>query len=90
MTSSTPTTITIQWEEVVCIECNGNITGYSVHVTANEEADRIIAVDDVRETTIIGLSQSTKYTVSVAAVNSVYSQEIIIETPGIYGIDINN
>ena len=86
MTSSTPTTITIQWEEVVCIECNGNITGYSVHVTANEEADRIIAVDDVRETTIIGLSQSTKYTVSVAAVDSaapgLYSQEIIIETPG--------
>ena len=80
-TSSTQNTITVQWEEVACIECNGNITGYSVRVMG--ENDMIVTL---REATISGLSPSTVYNVSVAAINSMgtgtYSDVIMVETLG--------
>ena len=84
MTSSTRDTITVQWEEVDCIDRNGDITGYSVLVMTSGEDDKIETVDDVREATISGLTPSTVYTVSVAAVNSrgtgPYSDGMMVET----------
>ena len=80
-TSSTRNTITVLWEEVACIDRNGNITGYSVHVTG--ENDMIVTL---REASISGLSPSTVYNVSVAAINSMgtgpYSDVIMVETLG--------
>ena len=51
-----------------------------------ERDDRIETVDDDREVTITGLTPSTVYTVSVAAVNNMgtgpYSNGVMIETAG--------
>ena len=84
MTSSTRDTITVQWEEVDCIDRNGDITGYRIRAMTSGEDDRIETVDDVREATISGLTPSTEYTVSVAAVNSQdtgpYSDGMMVET----------
>ena len=86
MTSSTRDTITVQWEEVDCIDRNGLIIGYRIRAMTSEEDDRIETVDDVREATISGLSPSSEYTVSVAAVNSQdigpYSDGMMVETAG--------
>ena len=80
-TSSTRNTITVLWEEVACIDRNGDITGYSIRV--NGENDMNVTL---REATISGLSPSTVYTVSVAAINSMgtgpYSDVIMVETLG--------
>ena len=88
MSSSTRDTITVQWEEVDCIHRNGLITGYRIRVMTSGENDRIETVDDVREGTISGLTPSTEYTVSVAAVNNQgigpYSDGMMVETAGIY------
>ena len=81
------TAITVQWGPVDCIHRNGDITGYTVHVSASGEAERTVSVaDSVREATVTGLSPVTDYTVSVVAENSdgigVYSGGIIIPTEG--------
>ena len=69
-----------------CIHRNGDITGYSVLLMTSGENDRIVVVDDVREATISGLTPSTEYIVSVAAVNSQntgpYSDDIVTSTSG--------
>ena len=73
----------------MCIHRNGDITGYSVLVMiSGEEDDRTVpeTVGDVIEATISGLTPSTEYTVSVAAVNSQdtgpYSDGIVQSTNG--------
>ena len=80
----TSSSITVQWGTVPCIHRNGDITGYRIR--ASGEDDRIVVVDDVREATISGLTPSTEYTVSVAAVNSQntgpYSDGIVTSTSG--------
>ena len=53
-----------------CIDRNGLITRYRIRAMTSGEDDRIETVGDVREATISGLSPSTVYNVSVAAVNS--------------------
>ena len=84
MASSTRDTIIIQWEEVDCIDRNGVIIGYRIRAITSGEDDRIETVGDVREATISGLTPSTVYTVSVAAVNSQgigpYSAGMMVET----------
>ena len=90
MTTPTPNSITVQWGPVECIHGNGDITGYTVRVMRSGENDRIVNITggDVREATVSGLSQSTEYTVSVAAVNNVgtgvYSDGTTLETSGKY------
>ena len=83
MSSSTRDTTTVQWEEVDCIDRNGLITGYRIRVMTSGEIE---TVDDVREATISGLSPSTEYTVSVAAMNNQgigpYSDGMMVETAG--------
>ena len=81
--TSTSTTLTVQWDEVDCIDRNGDITGYSVRAVTSGENDRVETVDN-REVTINGLTPSTVYIVSVAAVNSMgtgpYSGVIVQST----------
>ena len=80
-TSSTRNTITVLWEKVACIDRNGDITGYSVRVNGKNDMNVTL-----REATISGLSPSTVYNVSVAAINSMgtgpYSDVIMVETSG--------
>ena len=88
MTTSTPNAITVQWGPVACADRNGDITGYSVRVGSAEGERPLQMVDgDIdRQTTISGLTPSTEYTVSVAAVTTagtgVYSVEKVQQTEG--------
>ena len=83
-----PTTITVQWGEVNCIDRNGEITGYMVQYreVGTTESRRDTASDTVA--TITGLKPSTRYTIEVAAVNDEgtgpYSSGIEAETVGEY------
>ena len=86
MTGITSTSVTVRWGKVPCIEQNGDITSYRIRVMTRRENDRIKTVGDVREATVTGLSPSTEYTVSVAAVNNEgsgpYSDGIVQSTNG--------
>ena len=71
MGTLTANSVTLQWGEVACLERNGEFTGYTV--TA-ETSDGVVkgtaSVNvDARQATISGLTPSTQYIVSVAAVN---------------------
>ena len=83
-TSSTPTTITVQWRMVLCIHRNGEITGYSVRYSGTQTM--AVSGADVTETTISGLTPSTDYTLEVAAVNNAatgpYSNGMVERTAG--------
>ena len=86
-TTVTSNSVTVQWEEVPCLDRNGEITGYQV-VTANSQGMTVGTADvDVanRQATISGLTPSTTYTVSVAAVNGAGTgpiKTIAVETTG--------
>ena len=88
VTSTTSSTIAVQWEKVPCIHQNGDITGYSVQYGVMGSGNtQTMTVDGatVNEATISGLNRSTNYSIKVAAVNSdgtgVYSSPIFIEIP---------
>ena len=86
-TTAASTSVTVQWEEVPCLDRNGEITDYQV-VTANSQGMAVGTADvdvAVRQATISGLTPSTQYTVSVAAVNDAGTgpiRGISIETTG--------
>ncbi|CAI8051475.1 Tyrosine-protein phosphatase Lar-like, partial [Geodia barretti] len=77
---------TVQWGEVPCPQRNGEITNYTVTATklgGMEEGTASVDAD-ARQATISGLTRSTIYTVSVAAVNSAGtgpSTTLPVETP---------
>ena len=88
MTSSN---VSVQWESVVCIHRNGDITGYSVRygVQGNGSTQTMnVSGDTTTETTITGLNSATNYSIEVAAVNSAgtgdYSNSISAITSGTY------
>ena len=57
-----------------CIDRNGEITGYTVDVSLSGMVFRTENVDgSARRGTVSGLTPSTEYTVTVAAVNSIGS-----------------
>ena len=71
--SSSSSTITVQWGEVPCIDQNGVITGYSVQYGVMGSGNtQTVAVDGAAatEATIGDLMSSTTYSIQVAAVNS--------------------
>ena len=83
----TARSITIEWDELACLDRNGVITGYIVEARAGGTLIRTVNVNDgsAREATLSGLTPSTAYTVSLQAVNSADSgpiRSIAIETPG--------
>ena len=86
-TTVTPNSVTVQWEEVPCLDRNGEITDYQV-LTTNSQGMTVGTADvDVaaRQGTISGLTPSTTYTVSVAAVNDAGTgpiRGVSIETTG--------
>ena len=94
MTTSIPTIITVQWGPVNCADRNGGITGYSVRYGEVESAEplQMVEGDMDREAIISGLTPSTEYTVSVAAVTSagtgVYSVEKLQRTAGEHFLSI--
>ena len=88
MTSSTPNAITVEWGPVDCADSNGDITGYSVQYGEGSGSTQTMPVSGggMTEYTISGLTPSTEYTVSVAAVTTagtgVYSDEKVQRTEG--------
>ena len=86
--SVTGNSITVQWGEVLCLDRNGQITGYKVNATLNGTVIRTENVNDgsARDGTVSGLTPSTDYLVLVAAVNSAGTgpfSGIPIETEGL-------
>ena len=69
--STSSSTITVQWGEVPCADQNGAITGYSVQygVMGSTQTTTVNGAT-VNETTIEDLMPSTTYSIRVAAVNS--------------------
>ena len=85
----TARSITIEWDELACLDRNGVITGYIVEARAGGTLTliRTVNVNDgsAREATVSGLTPSTEYIVSLQAVNSADSgpiRSIAIETTG--------
>ena len=83
----TARSITIEWDELACLDRNGVITGYIVEARASGTLIRTVNVNDgsAREATVSGLNPATAYTVSLQAFNSADSgpiRSIAIETPG--------
>ena len=71
--STSSSTITVEWGEVPCADQNGAITGYSVlYGVVGSGNTQTMAVDGatVTQTTIENLMSSTTYSIEVAAVNS--------------------
>ena len=85
----TPNSATVHWGEVICPQRNGEITDYTVTaIKSGGMVEGTASVDvGARQATISGLTPSTQYTVSVAAVNSAGtgpSTTLTVETPGEY------
>ena len=84
--SVTANSITVQWGEVPCLHRNGEITGYIVNATLSGMVVRTENVNGGSRGTVSGLTPSTAYTVTVAAVNSAgtgpFSGGISITTAG--------
>ena len=81
------TSITVGWNAVACIERNGVIDNYIVWFGVEGGVQSNLTVDTTRTHSISGLSPSTRYSVSVAAMNSVgtgpFTATLIVETSGI-------
>ena len=82
-----PASFSVQWENVPCIQRNGDITGYSVRygVLGNGGMETPTMVgSDILMTNLMGLVPDTSYLVQVAGVNGqgvgVYG-EITVTTP---------
>ena len=73
VTDVTSSNITVQWGSVPCIHHNGDITVYSVQYevmgSGNTETMPVSGAS-ITQTTISDLTQSTTYSIRVAAVNS--------------------
>ena len=84
---TTSTNITVQWQEVPCIDRNGDITGYTVrynisgcnNVTLHNNSDTLVA-------TLVELIPFANYSIEVAAVNDngtgPFSTPVYIRTHG--------
>ncbi len=62
--------ITVQWEEVECIDQNSEITNYGVtYGNMSNKHDAVEVPAETRTYTINGLMPFTNYSIEVAAVN---------------------
>ena len=66
----TSTSITIQWDQVPCIEQNSEITGYIVRYSSSTGEPQMAAVQNSQMLKASGLTPNTAYSFQVAAVNS--------------------
>ena len=79
----TSTSITIQWDQVPCIEQNSEITGYIVRYSNSTGETQMAAVQNSQMLKASGLTPNTAYSFQVAAVNSddevgIFSCQIMI------------
>ena len=83
----TANSVTLQWGAVPCLHRNGEITGYTV-IARNSDgiAERSANINAAaRQAVISGLTPSTQYTLSLAAVNGAGVgpfTTVSLETPG--------
>ena len=71
-TTSTSSSIMVQWGPVDCIHHNGDLTGYSVQygVVGSGNIQTVsVSGGDATQTTIYGLMSSSVYSIQVAARN---------------------
>ena len=87
------TSITVGWDPVECIERNGVIDNYIVRFGPEggmQQSEQ--TVGSTRTHSVSGLSPSTRYSFSVAAMNSVdtgpFTVTLIVETSGIYMVNL--
>ena len=66
----TSTSITIQWDQVPCIEQNSEITGYIVRYSNSTGETQMAAVQNSQMFTASGLTPNAAYSFQVAAVNN--------------------
>ena len=96
ITEVTTSKITIMWGRINCIDQNGDITGYKMRywVEGSESKNNPEVSVGATKTTIAGLDSATKYSIEVAAMNSVgigvYSRPIIATTKGKYYNYVDN
>ena len=85
------TSIFVQWDRVSCIDCNSEITGYTIRYALSGGAPSDIPIMGTtrsdRTYTITGLGVAANYTISVAANSSgvttgPFSDPIDVETFG--------
>ena len=70
LTTAGVSTITVQWDEVECIDRNSEIVYYSLTYTSTTESDTVLVPADNRTYTIKGLRPMTSYSLELAAVNT--------------------
>ena len=78
----TETNVSIQWDEIECLEQNGPIIGYTVLLNGSPLSTTL---PSAREFTLTGLSPQTTYTVSVFGANAQGngpSRSISVQTAG--------
>ena len=66
----TSTSISIQWDQVPCIEQNSEITGYIVRYNSSSGETQMAPVQNSQVFTASGLTPNTTYSFQVSAVNS--------------------
>ena len=88
VTSTTNSSITIQWGPVNCVHRNGHITNYTIlyGIQGNGTLQTINVSADVSEVTITELEEFTRYEIKVAAVNSAgigeFGSKTVVTLPG--------
>ena len=66
-----PKTISIDWNNVDCIERNSKITGYTLnYISSDGTATNTSFPANLTTYTVTGLTSSTNYSVKMAAINS--------------------
>ena len=69
-TAMDSTTISVQWDEVPCLQRNSDITGYTVRYESGDQSSSELITGASRMTSLTGLQPFTEYLIQVAAVNS--------------------
>jgi len=89
VTSTTPTSFSIEWGDVPCTDRNSNITGYSGRYKLTESSYTVTAVSfntmvGISNFTATGLIPRSNYTIEVEAVNINYtSMKFFIGVPSV-------
>ena len=80
--STTPTSITVEWSDINCLDQNGAITSHDVRVNG-----RVALTTSQTHATITGLTSSTSYFIDVRGNNSIgggpFSPTSVIMAAGI-------
>ncbi len=82
MTTPTPSTVTVQWDRVACIDRNSEIIGYRVTFGPTSTTETVTGTD-MRTLTASGLIPRTQYTFTVtpfSASDDGTSASVVIET----------